>query len=136
MDISHNTAEEIITTFTLTDYHSNVYSITPEFAWKIRKMDVVPVVNSLTNIVKNIHWTYSTSVVINNVDYSTYYSDMTVLSPPETNFITYEELTQDIIVSWLTNIIDMNNLNSIVIERLQNKFSPPIVNIPLPFITG
>jgi len=129
-----STIEEIITTFNLTDYNSNVYTITPEFVWEIRRMDVVPVLNSLKNVVKNIHWTYSTTVIIDNVNYSAFYSDITVLKPPEIQFITYDELTKDIIISWLNSSINLNNLNSKIISRLQDKFAPNIVSMPLPFI--
>jgi hypothetical protein len=122
-----------ITIFTLTDNSGNSYTITPTFVWDVRRMDVVPSLNGLNNVVKYIHWTYSTTVTINDNSYTAYYTDIATLLPPETLFCPYNELTKETVCGWLDNTVNLPQMRKIVVSNLQGIFAPPILSLPLPF---
>jgi hypothetical protein len=130
-DIS-GTATEIIS-YTLTDNTGKTFDIDPLFVWNIRRMDVMPSFNGMTNVVKCIHWTYVVTATVEDVVYSAYYTDIANLLPPESQFTQYEKLTKEMVVEWLDNIVDLPKIKNIVIANLQNNFAPPIVSLPLPF---
>jgi len=134
VDVSGNTDTPEIKTYELHDNSGNIFVVTPTFSWKIFKMEVTPYVNGMKNIVKNIQWCYYATIIINDVTYSTYYSDITVLQPPnDFTFIPYEELTKDVVSSWLEKNVNMDFVNNFILNNLQNAFSPPVISLPLPF---
>ena len=123
-----------VTTYTLYDASGNPVYVTPDFSWDIRKMEVVPSENGMTNIVKYIHWTYNATATINGVEYKTYYSDITTLpTPTNPSFVQYEDLTPEIVYGWLDEFVNFTFVNTFISNNLQNAFNPPILALPLPF---
>ena len=49
------------------------------------------------------------------------------------SFIPYEDLTKDIVSTWLESNVDMGFVNNFIKNNLQNAFSPPVISLPLPF---
>jgi hypothetical protein len=108
--------------------------VVPEFKWGISKMEVVPNLNGLSNIVKNIHWVYYGSVDINGKNYRSYYSDITTLPPPASDsFVSYDNLTKEMVYGWLDSLANIGFARTFIYNNLQNMFNPPIISLPLPF---
>jgi hypothetical protein len=123
-----------IFTYTFYDASNNPYVVVPEFRWSVSRMEVVPSLNGLSNIVKNIHWVYYGNVEINGKKYSSYYSDITTLPPPVgDSFLPYENLTPEIVYGWLDSMANVGFARSFIYKNLQNAFNPPIIILPLPF---
>ena len=122
-------------TYTFYDSSRNPYVVTPVFSWSISKMEVIPSLNGLSNTVKNVHWAYYGNVVINNKNYSSYYSDVTVLPPPlvENTFILYKDLTRKKVEDWLNNLVNLSFVRQFIYNNLQYIIAPPVVSLPLPF---
>ena len=123
-------------TYTFYDASRNPYVVTPVFTWNISKMEVIPAFNGLSNTVKNVYWVYYGNVVINNKNYSSYYSDITALPPPPPlgdSFISYEDLTKEIVEGWLNSLVNLTFVRGFIYNNIQNEFSPPVVSLPLPF---
>ena len=129
----NNTDPSSNNVYTLQDNSGNSYTISPTFVWEIRKIEAYPIYNNLPNVVKNIHWTYSTTVIINDISYFGYFTDIAKLPPPESDkFIPFDNVSKKDIEGWLDETVDLTQTKNIVISNLQNNFSPPIITLPIP----
>ena len=50
------------------------------------------------------------------------------------NFVPYEQLTYDIVCSWLNDTIDVETLDLNLDAQIETQVNPPIVVLPLPFV--
>ena len=99
-------------------------------------MEVIPSFNGLANTVKNIYWVYYGNVVIDNKNYTSYYSDITALPPPPplgNSFVSYNDLTHEIVEGWLNSLVNLTFVRNFIYKNIQNEFNPPVVSLPLPF---
>lgn len=49
------------------------------------------------------------------------------------NFVSYENLTKEIIESWIENQLDVQSIDNNLNLSVQNQIDPPIITLPLPF---
>lgn len=100
------------------------------YSWIIRKLECAPSENGLTNIVKIVHWTYQAHTEEKYVEISNQYP----LSPPfPENYINYSELTEDIVIEWLENNLDIDYLKKKLEYEIEKSYEKEIV-LPLPWI--
>lgn len=99
--------------------------------WTIRKLDVAPSKDGLTNIVTQIHWrvTATDGTVSENIDGGS----MVDVPDPEL-FTDFTELTEAIVLGWLSEIIDFQALEVLAEKLLLDKLNPPIISPPLPWV--
>lgn len=60
------------------------------------------------------------------------------LSEPAVNgpFTPYADLTQDQVLGWVwDNEVDKNAVETLVYEQIQAKLNPPVIELPLPWVT-
>jgi len=104
--------------------------MTTEYKWEILSLYVVPHENGLDNIVESVNWRFQ---VQEDSSFGDVY-DTTVLSRPSlTNYIAYDEIDHDTIVSWVKNQIDYDALVKLVDEKLYQNKTPAIVEKEPPF---
>lgn len=99
------------------------------YTWNFWNFEIIKNQNTLTNIVKAIHWVYS-GTDENNITGEI--RGVTHLLPPnENNFIDFENITQE----WAMNIIsndeniDIENMNIDIERQIEKIKNPPILNI-------
>jgi len=98
--------------------------------WLIEAMDCKPQEGNLTDVVITAHWrcngtdgTYSGTV------YGT-----CSFSQPGEPFTPYADLTQDQVLGWCWNAgVDRFEVESNVVQQIDNQVNPPIVTPPLPW---
>ena len=112
--------------------------MTINYTWTITNLQCAPSENGLTNVIKTIHWRYTgqeeeengLSAVINGL--------IGVESPDPDNFMEYSSITEDIIISWLENILNVSgdslSLQQSIINEIETKHNPPIISLELPWI--
>jgi hypothetical protein len=101
-----------------------------ETKWLISQMDTAPSEDSLTDVVKTVHWRYEGK----DGEYTAeVYGSMACATPSETDFTAYEDLTYEQVCEWLVagNNVEAMDLN--LATQIENLKNPPIVNLPLPF---
>jgi DUF2075 family protein len=101
----------------------------------INQMDSLPVDGDLKDFVINVHWSRIAKETINGVEYfASVYGAQSFSKDDVANFIPYENLTYDIVSSWLDNSIDVEALDLNLDAQIENQVNPPIVVLPLPFV--
>ena len=84
----------------------------------------------MSNIVKSIYWRYR-GVNGDGIE-AEIYGVLPMNAPDPNNFITYENLTQSIVESWLNSNNDVTRLQTIVSNKIDLKANPTEINLPLP----
>jgi methyl-accepting chemotaxis protein len=97
------------------------------FSWKIDNLEIISNHESLKDVVKSVHYTY-TGVYEN---YSGQISGTVGLDPPNAlNYIPYQDLTQEQVISWLHAKYDISLFNKNIIEQIQTQIpAPPVTTI-------
>ena len=94
-------------------------------------MDCAPSENGLTNIVKVIHWGL-TGVNENGISASMSNS-YPLPSPNSEAFSDYSTLTQETVISWLENNLDVGYLQTVLANEIASQYNQPITSLPLPW---
>lgn len=103
--------------------------------WIINQMDCVPQDGDLTDFVVNVHWSRNATEVVNEKEYfASVYGSQSFSKDDVTNFIPYEDLTYDIVCSWLDSTINVEALDLNLDAQIENQVNPPVITLPLPFV--
>jgi hypothetical protein len=102
-----------------------------EYKWEINKLNVIPSLDGLHNIVKSVNWRF---MLRDGMFYGDVY-DVTELEYPKSeSFINYDDLTEDTIVGWVKNNIDYNELVLKASQILEENKNPSVLEKDPPFI--
>jgi hypothetical protein len=101
-----------------------------EYKFIISALEVAPTKENLNNVVTTVHWRYQLTKEENIVDT---YGAHTFESLSNDGFINYEYLTEETVVSWLQNELDVTALELGLIKQVEEKESPSIVVNHNPF---
>jgi hypothetical protein len=105
--------------------------MTITYQWEIMNLHLTQESGSLNNIVNAISWVYR-GINENHIEgFVSGKKDLT--SPNIENFISYNELTRDIIISWLEINIDVNTLKPIIENQIENNTHYSEYQLPLPW---
>ena len=110
-----------------------------KYEWIITSMDCEPVQGNLNDVVINVHWRRKCTVGIEgeeNYYMADIYSDMRVGDPADpNNFIDYDNLTKDDVVSWLQTMTDptVEFIDETLSKNIDEQINPPVVTLPLPW---
>lgn len=98
------------------------------YAWTINKLDVRPTQNSLSDVVYNIHWTYTATSDQVDSDGNAYTVKTIGTSPvgePNPNdFTDFDDLTQSQVEGWLAMDGSIENINDHVDSIIEEKITP------------
>lgn len=99
------------------------------YVWVITSLDCIVYKDGLNNIIKNIHWRYRGHYNdITCEQYGVHY----IGEPNPIEFIEYENLTEEIIINWLENNIDVLQLKSTIESDIIKIVNPNNITLPLP----
>jgi len=103
-----------------------------EFKWIIVQLDTKPKEDGLQDVVSVVHWR-------RNATEESYiaesYGTMGCATPSSTDFTAYPDLTQKQVESWLDSGLDVKAIDSNLMSDIETQKNPPIVVLPLPWIT-
>ena len=100
-----------------------------EYIWSIYLLDCLPHEEGYDKVVKTIHWGYTC-----NASGHTSYSYGTVSLPaPVEAFTPFDELTEDKVITWLTQNLSMESLQNSLIRQIEDQINPPILNLSPPW---
>jgi hypothetical protein len=103
------------------------------FTWDISALETAKKEGSLTNVVKIVHWRYKAT---DEDGYSTEtFGAQSLDTPNQDAFVSYEELTFDLVTGWLEQILDIDSLQQMLQNNIDNQKNPPIVNMGIPWVT-
>lgn len=104
------------------------------YAWVISALNCIPQAPEGADYVVTAHWscngsdgTYSSSV----------YSTCSFSVVQGTQFVPYDDLTEELVLSWCwNNGVDKDSAEAAVAQGIENQINPPIVTPPLPWAQG
>lgn len=99
------------------------------YTLKINSVECQTSLGDLTNVIKNVHWTYE----VTNGTESAYINGVDLLEEPSPeSFVDFDSLTTPQVVEWLEAKLDTERLQSMLDQRLDEVINPPIVTKRLP----
>jgi hypothetical protein len=101
-----------------------------EYKIKIQKLEYIPTYNTYEKVVNKVYWNYEATKGI----ISTGIGGSTDLTPPESIFVPFENLQEDIVIGWISGSLDINNLQSTLNNSIDNIENPKIVQSIPPWI--
>jgi hypothetical protein len=100
------------------------------FKWVVSQLDTAPSEDTLTNVVKTVHYRYQAE----DEQYtSEVYGTLACATPSETDFTAYADLTYEQVCEWLEAGLDVQALETNLEAQIEYQKNPPIVNLPLPW---
>ena len=102
------------------------------YTWSILQLDCAPSENELTNVVKVIHWAL-TGTDENGVSASMSNS-YPLSSPSPEGFADYSTLTEETVIGWLENSLDVGYIRTKLANEIVSQYNPPITSLPFPWI--
>ncbi len=101
-----------------------------DFIWNIYLLDCIPQENGFETVVKTIHWGY-TCIASGE---TAYVYGTVGLSEPIDEFTPFSALTEDKVIVWLGENMDVNQLQNNLQQQIYDKINPPILNLLPPWI--
>ena len=102
------------------------------YNWNIKLMDIIPLFNGYENFVTRVYWDYigiDDNGITSKIEGYTEFDSVN-----DTDYILYGDITQEMVITWLYERNDTNNLQSIITKKIKDIINPPIVNLPFPWI--
>ena len=100
------------------------------YSWTISSLDTAPSLDSLTDVVRVIHWRYQ---AVDGDYQAETYSTYACGEPSPTDFTAYPDLTEQDVIDWLESGLDVDSMKESLANQIEALKNPPIVNLPLPW---
>ena len=98
------------------------------YSWTINKLDVRPTQDSLTDVVYNVHFTYTATSNQTDSDGNAYTSSIigtsTIPTPDADNFTDFDSLTQSNVEGWLEAELTVSEYQSQLNDSINEKITP------------
>jgi hypothetical protein len=101
-----------------------------EYKINITRLEYIPTYNTYEKVVNKVYWNYKATKGI----ISTGIGGSTDLTPPESIFVPFDNLQEDIVVGWISGSLDINNLQSTLNNSIDNIENPKIIQSNPPWI--
>lgn len=99
-------------------------------SWKINKLEVIPEEGSLAEVIQYAYY----QRIVSEGEYSTFIEGKMLFPLPESsNFIPYENITEEDIISWILPNIDLEQVDIYLNKKLDSIISENIMFPALPF---
>lgn len=106
------------------------------YNWVVSQMDEVPQEGSLLDVVVMVHWRRNATTEVDGKSYvADTYGAMSCPTPSATDFTAYPDLTFEQVCGWLDAGLDVPALDASLDTQLENLINPPIISLPLPWVT-
>jgi hypothetical protein len=101
-----------------------------EYKINITRLEYIPTYNTYEKVVNKVYWNYEAT----KGNISTGIGGSTDLTPPESIFVPFDNLQEDIVVGWISGSLDINNLQSTLNNSIDNIENPKIIQSNPPWI--
>lgn len=113
------------------------------FTWKIEKLDCYAQKNGLEKVVKNIHWRCMAQAfddqnqpiaIEDDIVIADFYGSNVIPFIESSEFISYNNLTQQIVLNWLwDNGINKTEIETLLENKIDSMLNPEIISPSLPW---
>jgi hypothetical protein len=109
--------------------------MTTTYQWNIQALDCVPQEDGKTDVVVTAYW--AVSATDGTYTGSAYGSQSFALDSAKA-FIPYNSLTKDEVIGWVQSAMGVDAVTALqenLDKQIENQINPPIVTLPLPWVT-
>jgi hypothetical protein len=104
--------------------------------WVIAALDCKPSVDTMTDVVAVVHWRKQATEVVGDKTYTAdMYGACQVGLPDAETFISFEDLTEEEVITWLEATLDVAAIDSALDAQIDTQKNPPVVTKKAPWIT-
>ena len=108
------------------------------YAWTINKLDVHPTEESLSNVVYNVHWSYTATSDQTDPEGEAYLATsigtQSVGAPEPNSYIAFDSLTESNVVGWLeASDLDVDSLKANLDAQIVELITPTSVAKDVPW---
>ena len=100
------------------------------FNWVISQLDSIPSLDGMDKVISVIHYRAQKQHEDFTADT---YGALSVDAPHEASFTPYDEVTKEMVESWLEAGLDTEAIEANLDAQIQNFLNPPVVAYPLPW---
>jgi len=104
------------------------------FEFIISQLDSIPSLDGMDKVISVIHYRaqkqYEEDVIHFTADT---YGAVSLDAPHEASFTPYDEVTKEMVESWLTALLDCEAIEANLDSQIENFLNPPIVAYALPW---
>ena len=104
--------------------------MTITYTWTIESLETAPQENNLQDVVKTVHWRYQATDGTFTVDR---YGSEPMDNPVPENFVQFNNLTKNMVVSWLESKLNVEEMNTSFQNQINKLHNPPIVSKSVPW---
>lgn len=104
-----------------------------EYTWIINQIDCHPIYEGLENVVCRIHWRLAG---VDGAFRAEVYGAQAIAYDPESEFILFDDLTEELAVEWLENAIgaqQVDRYKGVVAAEIDRQANPPVVTMQVPW---
>ena len=105
------------------------------YKWVVSSLDSYPKdAEGLTDVICVIHWRYQAEETQADKTYfAEVYGTLSVASPDPADFVPYEQVTYEMVCSWLESGLNTESLIENLESQIADQINPKIISLPLPF---
>lgn len=111
------------------------------FSWLISQLDSIPSLDGMDKVISVIHWRaqkeYKKMLSESGTYFETYlfdtYGALSVDAPHEASFTPYDEVTKEMVESWLEASLDIEAIEKNLNSQIENFINPPLIAYNLPW---
>jgi hypothetical protein len=105
------------------------------YKWVVSSLDAYPKdAEGLTDVICVIHYRYQAEQVENDKTYfAEVYGTLSVPSPDPADFVPYDQVTYEMVCSWLEAGLDQEALEQNLNSQIEDQINPKVISLPLPF---
>jgi hypothetical protein len=107
---------------------------TTNFLWVISQLNCAVESEGLPNVINVIHWRYqATQLDGDKTWFAETYGASSVAQPNPQNFVPYEDVTEAEVISWLEEILPVDEMKAALEAKIELEINPVQVTLPLPW---
>jgi len=105
------------------------------YKWVVSSLDAYPKdAEGLKDVICVIHYRYQAEQIENDKTYfAEVYGTLSVPSPDPADFVPYDQVTYEMVCSWLEAGLDKEALEQNLDSQIEDQINPKVISLPLPF---
>jgi len=98
------------------------------YTWRINAVDCYTSKDGLEKVAYNVHWSYFAT---NGEHTASMIGVQSVGEPNPENFVAFEDLTEDDVISWISASMDVEQMQANLDKQIEDLVAPKVVTLQL-----
>jgi len=98
------------------------------YTWRINAVDCYTSKDGLEKVAYNVHWSYFAT---NGEHTASMIGVQSVGEPNPDNFVAFENLTEDDVISWISAAMDVEQMQANLDKQIEDLVAPKVVTLQL-----